>query len=78
MKKILGVVIALVGFVLLIVAIMNYNALMERVGWYLEMFPSSTRYNQEITNYYGMGFIGFILLISGIVIASFSNRKKNK
>jgi uncharacterized membrane protein len=73
-----GIAVLFIGFIMLTTAINNYTALMERVGWYLEMFPSSTRYNSEIYTYYAMGFIGFILAIFGIWFAYYSANKRNK
>ena len=71
-----GCMLALIGFVLMIYAISSNAALEDRVGWYRDMFPSSTRYNQESNSYGILGFIGFILLIGGIVIAAYYGGNK--
>lgn len=68
-----GCMLALIGFVLMIYAISSNAALEDRVGWYRDMFPSSTRYNQESNSY---GILGFILLIGGIVIAAYYGGNK--
>jgi len=74
--KIVGVVLSVIGIILLIFAIISYVRLQQRVGWYLDMFPSSTRYNQEMMSYAVMGIIGVILLITGIVFEGTSSQKK--
>ena len=78
-KTFYGAVISIVGFLLIIVAVGSYINLMERVGWYLDMFPSSTRYNQEIFYYQIIGLIGVILTVAGVMIAtSFKTEKEQK
>ena len=75
---VVGIVILLIGLILLITGAMSYSALMDRVGWYLDITPSSTRYNQEILMYSAMSFIGFILFICGIIISIAGAVKRGK
>jgi uncharacterized membrane protein len=73
---VVGVVLSIVGIILLIYAIVSYTGIQERVGWYLDMFPSSTRYNQEMMTYGAVGVIGVVLLVAGLLIVPISSRNK--
>jgi len=71
-----GGIVSIIGFVLLVYAGMSYNGLQERYGELFDMVQSSTRISQEIFTYQIIGLIGFILIISGILIAVIYKNKK--
>ena len=73
---IVGVVLSIIGVIFFIYAVISYVGLQDRVGWYLDMFPGSTHYNQEIMTYVVIGVIGVILLVAGLLYIPTARRNK--
>jgi hypothetical protein len=66
----IGAILASIGFIMFAYAATSNSSLEERYGWNPIIQAYSSRYEQEKNTNNFMGLIGFVLMISGLVVAT--------